>query len=327
MSYPTTTTPTKPLSSGWIGAILLAIAALPAGCGDTINAGGTPGTADLDEDPLDVVIEVAPGSLDDIQQTIFVRSCAGQQGLCHYGQFEPNLSTPAQAYENLVLRPSLERSTDLRVAPGAPDKSLLIDKLRHKNVATLMPLGAQPLPEEEIQLIEAWIKDGALRRPGAEPAKVLNNPPREPEVGVFAMNGDRLDLAGPVIAPVGTSLTLRQTVQDFETPDNAIPFVVFILQLADGRQIVLNPASPDSKETGIAAFDANNAPPASGDVFNWSFPFDVPAAVDLKGPSGIEPGVPTAGMSLTIVAAYLDGLPTAGGMLTFTVLPDRIQVP
>lgn len=323
MSHPNA----EPLSLAWRSAVLLGVAALIAGCSDTMNAGGTPGAVDVDEDPLDIVVDVAPGSLDDIQQNIFVRSCAGQQGLCHYGQFEPNLSTPAQAYENLVLRPSLERASDLRVAPGAPDKSVLIDKLRHKNVATLMPLGAQPLPEEEIQLIEAWIKNGALRRPGAEPAKVLNNPPREPEVGIFDMNGDRLDLAGPVIAPVGTSLTLRQTVQDFETPDSSIPFAVFILQLPDGRQLVLNPASPDSKETGIAAFDANNAPPASGDTFNWRFPFDVPATVDLKTPTGIEPGVPTSGMSLTILAAYLDGLPTAGGMLTFTFLPDRIQIP
>jgi hypothetical protein len=297
------------------------------GCGDAVNAGGGTAGAQVEGDPLDVVDDFEAGSLDDIHQTVFLRSCAGQKGLCHFGQFEPNLSTPAQAYANLVLRPSLERISDLRVAPGAPEKSVLIDKLRNKNVATQMPLGAAALAEEEIQLIEKWIAGGALRRPGAAPAPALNNPPREPEAGVFDSSGARLDLAGPATAPPGTVLTLRQTVQDFETADAEIPLALFVLQAADGRQVVLNPGAPDGQEVGTATFDANNAPQGSGDVFNWAYSFTVPSMVDLKGPTGIQTGVPTAGMKLSIVAGYVDGPPGGGGILTFTVLPDRIQVP
>lgn len=119
---------------------------------------------------------------------------------------------------------------------------------------------------------------------------------------------------------------LRQTVQDFETADADMPFTAFLLQLADGRQVVLNPGASDGLELGVATYTASGAPPASGDVFDWSYAFTVPATVDLKGPSGIEAGVPTSGMKLSMLGAYTDGPLDRGGILTFAILPDRIQV-
>ena len=60
-------------------------------------------------------------------------------------------STPAMTYAYLVERPGLEKDNLLRVKPGDPAASLLIDKLRDRNgVATQMPLGAEPLPEADI---------------------------------------------------------------------------------------------------------------------------------------------------------------------------------
>src|SRR5213075_2175453 len=86
------------------------------GCAMDVDAGGKAKTDSKEDDPLAVTAEVAPGSLDDIHRTIVARSCAAQPGLCHSGQFEPNLSTPALMYENLARRPSLERIKQLRVA-------------------------------------------------------------------------------------------------------------------------------------------------------------------------------------------------------------------
>src|SRR5678815_5558764 len=109
-------------------------------------------------------------------ERIIAKRCSGQPGLCHNGQFEPNLSTPALAYAYLVNRPGLERTDRLRVSPGSSATSFLVDKLRNRGVSTQMPLGAEPLAEADIAEIEAWIDGGALRAPGADPAPVLNNP-------------------------------------------------------------------------------------------------------------------------------------------------------
>jgi hypothetical protein len=165
-----------------------------AACGiDTAR----PPTSDAgvdDDDPLSVSVAPAAGSLDDLHERILAKRCSGQPGLCHNGQFEPNLSTPAMTYAYLVGRPALEKPELLRVRPGDPDRSLFIDKVRNRGVATQMPLGAEPLAEADIQALEAWIEGGALREPGAPAAPTLNNPPRRPEIGIFDAAGARLDI-------------------------------------------------------------------------------------------------------------------------------------
>jgi cytochrome c len=47
------------------------------------------------------------------------------------------------------------------VVAGDPDKSKIVDALRGRNGAMQMPKGKSPLPEEDIKMIETWIKDGA----------------------------------------------------------------------------------------------------------------------------------------------------------------------
>ena len=136
-----------------------------AGCGSDVDPDGDGVDAATTRDPLDVVATAAPGSLDELHARIIAPRCSGQPGLCHNGQFEPNLSTPALTYAYLVDRPALEKGDRLRVAMGDPASSFLVDKLRGRDVGTRMPLGADPLPEEDIAAIEAWIRGGALRRP------------------------------------------------------------------------------------------------------------------------------------------------------------------
>jgi hypothetical protein len=270
------------------------------------------------------------GSLDALHRDIIAPSCAGQAGLCHNGQFEPNLSTPALAFENLVVRPSLEHKKQLRVAPGAPGASLLIDKLRNRDVISRMPLGADPLAEDDIVAMERWIEGGALRRPDAAPAAQLNNPPEEPAIGVFDASGSRLDALGTVTVSPLTSLTFRQTVSDFETDDSSVPYAVFILQTADQLQLIVNPAAPAGAggNIGIATFDGANPPNDKGEPLDWRWEWVVPETVDLMTGEGAiaAKGVPTAGMSLTVLAAYVDGPLDQGGMLTFSFVQDLVKV-
>lgn len=299
------------------------LALLLAACTEAIDAGGGGRDAGADDDPLVVADEPAPGSLDDLHRRVIVRSCAGQPGLCHAGQFEPDLRTPALFYANLVNAPGLERPWQLRVRPGEPDDSLLVDKLRDRDVATQMPLGAPPLAEEEIAAIEAWIRDGALRAPGAPPAPLLNQAPHAPEIAIFGADGTRLDAFGPVEVAPGDVITLRHSVRDFETPDAAIPYGVFVLQTPDFRQVAIAPGT-SFPNLAFTAYDAD-APDGVGDLLNWTFTWTVPETVTLLDDAGTGIPAPSSGLSLTVVAAYVDQL-APGGMATFGFEPDLLKV-
>ena len=281
------------------------LCSLLAACGsDERDQGGNVDAA-VEPDPLVVSETPAPGSLDDIHERIIAKRCSGQPGLCHNGQFEPNLSTPALAYAYLVNRPGIEKADRLRVKPGDAASSLFIDKIRNRNgVATQMPLGAPPMEEEDIQEIEAWINAGALRAPGATAAPLLNNPPKRPQIGVF--NGTtRLDGTGPVNVSTNTTLTLRHTVSDFETLDNAIPFAAVILTIGDGRQVVLNSTGQDP-HVGQTTYDAAG-PPAQGDIFNYRRTWTIPTTLSLRHPdTGVLSTAPAAGQTVSVLAVYVD---------------------
>lgn len=277
----------------------------------------------VEADPLDITPNAPAGSLDDLHERIIAPRCSGQPGLCHNGQFEPNLSTPALTYAYLVNRPGIEKDDRLRVKPGDAAASLFIDKIRNRNgVATQMPLGAEPLVEAEIAELERWIADGALRTPTAAPAPSLNNPPRRPEIAIFSTGGTRLDLGGPVTVSPGTTLVLRHSVQDFETADAAIPFAAVILGLADGQNVILNAAAPTDPHIGQTAFDAAG-PPGRGDVLNYRFTWTIPATLPTF--DGTTRGTrPASGQTVTILAVYIDG--ATPGMVGLEVSPTTIQI-
>lgn len=303
--------------------LVLVLAA--AACGNDVRPEASPDAA-VDPDPLQVTDTPAAGSLDDLHQRIIAKRCSGQPGLCHNGQFEPNLSTPALTYAYLVNRPAIEKADRLRVKPGAAGSSLFIDKLRNRNgVATQMPLGADPLEEAEIAELEAWIDAGALRAPGAQPAPVLNNPPKRPQIGIFNASGQRLDGGGPVMVSPNTTLTIRHTVSDYETADAAIPFAAVILQIADGRQVVLDAAAQDP-HVGVTTYDAAG-PQAQGDVFDFKRSWTIPTTLSLRDQdSGALSTAPASGQSVTILAVYIDGQPTQGGIAAIEIGATPIQI-
>lgn len=271
--------------------------------------------------------EPEAGSLNDLHARVIQPGCAGQPGLCHFGQFEPNLSTPALTYLNLVAKPGLERRKQYRITPGDPSNSLLIDKLRYHDVISQMPLGAAPLAEEDLLAIEAWIAAGALRSPGAEPAPIVNNPPLPPEIGVFDDTGARLDGVGPSQVSVGQTITLRQTVEDFEVDDADMPFVVFFASLLDGRQLLFSPELASGGETAVAVYDPSG-PESKGDYLNWAFDYVIPTQLEVQDPvTFARSQVDAVGQSLVLVAAYIDGdISTGKGYLTYTILADGLVI-
>ena len=97
-----------------------------------------------------------------IQAGIFNVSCALSG--CHAGaapQQSLNLSD-GSSFNDLFNVASQEVPSLLRVNPGDPDNSYLIQKL--ENAAGIegvqMPLGAAPLPQATIDVIRQWITDG-----------------------------------------------------------------------------------------------------------------------------------------------------------------------
>lgn len=313
----------RPLTSPGVALAALLSASL-LGCQPDIEPGAGGGAGPAGGDPLDVPTDLDPASLDALHRDVLARSCAAQPGLCHHGQFEPNLSTPALAYENLVRRPGIEHDGQYRVLPGDPANSLLVDKLRDRGVLSRMPLGARPLAEEEIAAIERWIAGGALRRPGAEPAPRLNEPPSAPEVAVFDDQGNRLDHGGPVTVAPGTRLVLRHSAADFETADADIPYSTFSFDLPGGRAVQLG--APGGGSAGPSAYEPDGAPAGKGDLLDFRFDWTVPETVAVLGDDGTITQESTAGMSITVTAAYIDAAPPGEAMLTFTYLPGLLQV-
>jgi len=96
-----------------------------------------------------------------IQDHVFTPICS----VCHAGGSAPQglRLDAANSYSLLVGVPSTEVPSILRVRPGDPDNSYLIQKLEgHAAVGAQMPFGEPPLPAETIAVIRQWITDGAI---------------------------------------------------------------------------------------------------------------------------------------------------------------------
>lgn len=116
-------------------------------------------------------------TLSSIQTNIFTPKCLPCHAPAGEGvqQTEPSpldLSALAASFAGLVdvqsvqdgCGASIDQPCGLRVAPGAPDSSYLINKLEN----TGLSFATDPMPrngtltEEEISVIRQWIEDGAL---------------------------------------------------------------------------------------------------------------------------------------------------------------------
>lgn len=96
-----------------------------------------------------------------IQAQVFTPICTA----CHAGAAAPlglRLEEGA-SYALLVNAPSVEVPALMRVQPGNPDASYLIQKLEGTaEVGGRMPLNGPPLPQATIDVIRQWITDGAM---------------------------------------------------------------------------------------------------------------------------------------------------------------------
>jgi hypothetical protein len=126
--------------------------------GQPITPGGGNGTVPLSAD------------FESLQANIFTPICS----VCHEGASAPQgLRLDADnSYNLLVDVPSTEVPSLLRVKPGDPADSYIIQKLEgHAAVGGQMPLGGPYLPSTTIAFVAQWITNGAP--PAAAPAAAV----------------------------------------------------------------------------------------------------------------------------------------------------------
>lgn len=107
-------------------------------------------------------------SLDSIQANVLAPTCAVSG--CHSGPSGPNLpggldlTTSDNSFNNLVNVPSAQIPALQRVMPGDANASYLVQKLEGTAAGgQRMPLAGQPLDQTTIDVIRAWIDNGANR--------------------------------------------------------------------------------------------------------------------------------------------------------------------
>ena len=139
---------------GGIAIVTLTLAACGAGSGEGLDQNGQPLTGGGGG--------LAP-TLASIQANVFNVNCAvsgchggagAQQGL----RLDPGFSAG-----NLINVHSPQNSNLIRVVPGDPDASFLIQKLQGADglLGERMPAGRPPLATATINVIRKWIEDGA----------------------------------------------------------------------------------------------------------------------------------------------------------------------
>ncbi len=149
---------------------VLWITACSGGSGDGLDENGQP-EENADDNGVGAGDDNQPSGSDseieatfaDIQSKVLSVNCATSG--CHSGPSAPLGLDLAQgkAFDLLVNVPSVQQDQILRVSPGDPDNSYLVQKLEGTAVSGLqMPRNQPALPVETIQAIRDWIAQGAL---------------------------------------------------------------------------------------------------------------------------------------------------------------------
>jgi hypothetical protein len=124
------------------------------GSGAGLDSNGRPiGEGDNPNGPL-------TPTFSSIQAHVFTPICS----VCHAGGSAPEgLHLDAgNAYGMLVNTPSNEVPSLMRVKPGDPDNSYMVQKIEgHAAVGARMPFGGPYLDDATIATIRQWITDGA----------------------------------------------------------------------------------------------------------------------------------------------------------------------
>jgi hypothetical protein len=152
------------------------------------------------------------GDFDVLQQEVFNPNCLSAG--CHNSTAQAgglNLSEGVSYGELVDVDPTnavAQADGLLRVTPFAPGDSFLLVKLTAPGAGEggRMPLGASALPPDQIEMIRAWIADGAPRGDTPEPSPTPSPTPLPPSATVTAtITPTPADTATPSATVTGTA--------------------------------------------------------------------------------------------------------------------------
>ena len=179
--------------------VMLILAGCTAGNGEGLDQNGQPIP----------IVPPADSDFQEIQDTVFTPICTQ----CHIGANAPQglRLDAANSYAMLVNVASNEVPNLLRVNPGNPDQSYIVQKIQgNAAVGGRMPLGQSPLPQDRIDLIRSWIASGAS--PAAVASNTLTVGSSIPANGEAAPAGTgklTVIFSGPVDATLAASGTFE----------------------------------------------------------------------------------------------------------------------
>jgi len=141
------------------GMVAFCVSAVLSGCGGG-GGGGDPPPAAVTPPPVVTPPPAGQSLFQQVQDTVLTPNCTG----CHVGAGAPTgLRLDAgNSFALLVNVASVQVPALLRVKPGDPDNSYLVQKIDGRAaVGGRMPLGRAPLPQASIDLVRSWIAAGA----------------------------------------------------------------------------------------------------------------------------------------------------------------------
>jgi hypothetical protein len=194
---------------GFVPVICVSLAACGSGDG-FVGSGGASG-------PL------AP-NFDSIQANVFEPLCE----FCHAGANAPAglRLDAANSYALLVGVASIEQASIMRVAPGDPNNSYLIQKLEGTAaIGQRMPAGLPALPQADIDVIRQWIAAGAPPSSPASGAIRVTSLSPAPNATVLALPasitvGFSRDLNAPSVTTATFTLVRAGPDGQFDTADD-----------------------------------------------------------------------------------------------------------
>jgi mono/diheme cytochrome c family protein len=230
--------------------ILTVAALVMAGCagnGEGLDANGEP-------------IASGPPVNSDFQQiqaTIFTPICTA----CHTGANAPQglRLDAANSYALLVNVASAEVPSLLRVNPGNPDSSYLVQKIQGTAaVGGRMPLGGPALSQAQIDLVRQWISSGAPQSSSPTgPLKVTSSIPAASEHVVAGL--DRLTII--FNSRVDASLVGANTFVLRDAFDQEVPLLE--ARVPSGRPTVVELRLPGTLATGSYQLEIHGSGPVA----------------------------------------------------------------
>jgi hypothetical protein len=144
-----------------------------------------------------------------VQTQVLTPNCNG----CHVGAGAPAglRLDAANSFAQLVNVPSTQVPTLLRVKPGDPDNSYLVQKIDGRaTVGGRMPLGRAPLPQASIDLVRSWIAAGATMNSAVDGSfSISSTIPAAGEVSIAAVNELQLIFNSEIDSSLVSSAGIR----------------------------------------------------------------------------------------------------------------------